>query len=49
MCFLRNLHKYPQVNSQEKLKVLVMARLARKKVGAEPGLVSRLTGGWLRP
>nr|ABN08766.1 hypothetical protein MtrDRAFT_AC160012g24v2 [Medicago truncatula] len=34
MCFLRNLHKNPQVN----LKVIVMAELATKKVGAEPGL-----------
>jgi len=33
MCFLRNLPKNPQ----EKLKILVMARLATKKVGAEPG------------
>jgi len=23
--------------------------LATKKVGVEPGLVPRLTGGWLRP
>jgi len=34
-----------QVNPQEKLKVLVMAGLATKKVGAEPGLVPRLAGG----
>jgi len=33
MCFLQNLHKNPQ----EKLKVLVMAGLATKEVGAEPG------------
>jgi len=38
-----------QVNPQEKLKVIVMAELATKKVGAEPGLVPRLAGGWLRP
>ena len=30
MCFLRNLHKHPQ----EKVKVLVMTKLATKKVGA---------------
>nr|ABN08834.1 hypothetical protein MtrDRAFT_AC160924g13v1 [Medicago truncatula] len=35
--------------SEAKFKVLVMAELATKKVGAEPGLVSRLAGGWLRP
>jgi len=34
MCFLRNLPKNPQVNPQEKLKILVMARLATRKVGA---------------
>jgi len=45
MCFLRNLHKNPQ----EKLKVLVITGLATKKVGAEPGLVPRLAGGWLLP
>jgi len=45
MSFLRNLHKNPQ----EKLKVLVMLGLAIKEVGAEPGLVPRLAGGWLRP
>jgi len=44
MCFLRNLHKNPQVNPQKKLKVLVMAGLATKEVGAEPGLVPRLAG-----
>ncbi|AES72440.1 hypothetical protein MTR_3g090790 [Medicago truncatula] len=49
MCFLRNLDKNAQVNPQEKLKVLVMAGLATRKVGAEPGLVLRLAGGWLRP
>jgi len=43
MCFLRNLHKNPQ----EKLKVIVMARLA--KVGAEPELVPRLAGGGSAP
>jgi len=26
-----------------------MAGLATKEVGAEPGLVPRLAGGWLRP
>jgi len=36
-------------NLQEKLKVLVMAGLATKKVGAEPGLVPKLAGGWLHP
>jgi len=41
MCFLQNLHKNPQVNSQEKLKVLVMTELATKKVGDEPGLVPK--------
>ncbi|AES81229.1 hypothetical protein MTR_7g090010 [Medicago truncatula] len=35
--FLRNLHKNPQVNPQEKLNILVMVGLATKKVGAEPG------------
>ena len=45
MCFLRNLHKNPQ----EKLKVLVMAGIATKKVGAEPGLVPRLAGGGSAP
>jgi len=45
MCFLRNLHKNPQ----EKLKVLVMAGLATKKVGAKPGLVPRLAGGGSTP
>jgi len=45
MCFLRNLHKNPQ----EKLKVLVMAEFATKKVGAEPGLVPRLAGGGSAP
>jgi len=49
MYFLRNLHKNPQVNPQEKPKVLVMAVLATKEVGTEPGLVPRLAGGWLRP
>jgi len=34
MCFLRNLPKNPQINLQKKLKILVMARLATKKVGA---------------
>jgi len=33
MCFLRNLPKNPR----EKLKILAMARLATRKVGAEPG------------
>jgi len=42
---LQNLHKNPQ----EKLKVLVMVGLVTKKVGAEPGLVPMLDGGWLRP
>jgi len=32
-------------NPQEKLKILVMAGLATRKVGAEPGLVPRLAGG----
>jgi len=36
MCFLQNLPKSLQVNPQEKLKILVMAGLATKKVGAEP-------------
>jgi len=49
MYFPQNLHKNPQVNPQEKPKVLVMAELATKEVGAEPGLVPRLAGGWLRP
>jgi len=49
MCFLRNLSKNPQVNPQEKLKILVMAELVTKKVGAESGLMPRLAGGWLRP
>jgi len=39
MCFLRNLHKNPQVNPQEKLKVIIMAGFDTKKVGAEPRLV----------
>lgn len=42
---VRNLHKNPQ----DKLKVLVMAGLPTKKVGAESGLVPKLAGGWLRP
>ena len=46
MCFLRNLPKYPQ----EKLKFLVMAGLATRKVGAEPGQASaQASWGWLRP
>jgi len=36
-------------NPQEKLKILVMTELATRKIGAEPGLVPRLAGGWLRP
>jgi len=35
---MRNLPKNPQVNPQEKLKILVMAGLATRKVGAEPAL-----------
>jgi len=31
-------------NPQEKLKILVMAGLATRKVEAEPGLVPRLAG-----
>jgi len=38
MRFMRNLPKNPQVNPQEKLKILVMAGLATRKVGAEPAL-----------
>ncbi|KEH27694.1 hypothetical protein MTR_5g029315 [Medicago truncatula] len=34
-----------KVNPQEKLKVLVIARLATKKVGAKPRLVPKLVGG----
>jgi len=49
MYFLQNLHKNPQVNPQEKPKVLVITGLATKEVGAEPGLVPRLAGRWLRP
>jgi len=45
MCFLRNLHKNPQ----EKLKVLIIAGLVTKKVGAESGLVLRLAGGGSAP
>jgi len=37
MCFLQNLPKTPQVNPQEKLKILVIVGLATRKVGAEPG------------
>jgi hypothetical protein len=48
-CFLRNLHKNSQVNPQEKLKILVIAGLAPKKVGDEPGLVPRLAGGRSAP
>ncbi|AES78057.1 hypothetical protein MTR_7g024020 [Medicago truncatula] len=44
MCFLRNLHKNPQVNPQKKLKVLVMVGLATKKIGA-----AQASWGWLRP
>jgi len=44
MCFLQNLHKNPQVNPQEKLKILVIAKLAIKKVGVESRLVPRLAG-----
>jgi len=40
MYFLQNLHKNPL----EKLKVLLIAALATKKVGAESKLVPRLTG-----
>jgi len=36
-------------NPQEKLKILVMAELATRKVGAGSGLVPRLVGRWLRP
>jgi len=35
--------------SAGKLKILVMAWLATRKVGAEPGHQPRLAGGWLRP
>jgi len=38
-----------QVNPQEKLKILVMTRLSTRRVGAEPGLMPMLAGGWLRP
>jgi len=39
------LPKTPQINPQEKLKILVMVGLATRKFGAESGLVSRLAGG----
>ena len=44
-----NLPKNPQENPQKKLKVLVMAGLATKKVGAEPGLVLWLAEGGSAP
>jgi len=45
MCFLWNLHKNPQ----EKLKILVMAELSTRRVGADPGLMPRLAGGGSAP
>jgi len=36
-------------NPQEKLKILIMAGLATRKVVAEPGLVPRLAGGGSAP
>jgi len=36
-------------NMFQNLKILVMAELSTRRVGAEPGLVPRLAGGWLRP
>jgi len=49
MCFLRNLHKIPQAQPHGKLKVIVMAELATKKVEAESGLVHRLAGSGSNP